>query len=84
VIDIEMKALTRHSRITHLPIPSNVNVDSIVNGFQTVAGASTVSNSVVTERRPGMNTRQHTVCARRYVRLGRTKNAMRLVRIAEF
>ena len=59
-----------------MPITSNVNVDSIVNGLETVTGASTITDSVVTERCPVMNTREHTVGAGGYVRLGRTENTI--------
>lgn len=61
--------LTSNGRIGHLPIPTDVNMDAVMNGFETVTGATTISDSVVTERRPGMDTCKHTVGVRRDVTL---------------
>jgi hypothetical protein len=66
--------LTSNGRIVHLPNPTDVNVDAVMNGFDTVTGATTIPDSVVAERIPGVNTCKHTVGARRDVTLCRTQN----------
>jgi hypothetical protein len=53
--------LTSNGRIGHLPNPTDVNMDAVVNGFETVTGATTIPNGMVAECRPGVDTCKHTV-----------------------
>ena len=45
-----------------------------MNGFEAVTGATTISDGVVAERRPGVDTCKHAVGARRNITLRRTQN----------
>jgi len=47
--------------IAHVPPTSDVDVNAIVNGFETVTGASSIADRMVTEGRPGGNSGQHIV-----------------------
>ena len=49
------------SWITHSSITSDVDVNTIVNAFETVTGASSITNRVVTESRPGSDSSQQIV-----------------------
>lgn len=55
-----------------MTVPSDKNVDVVMDGFDTACSTSTVSDGVVTERGPGAGSRQHGVSAGSDVRLGRS------------
>lgn len=59
----ELMGLTSYGRISHLPNPTDVDVDAVMNGFETVTSATTIADSMVAERRPGVDTCKHTVGA---------------------
>ena len=54
---------------------AHVEVDRVMDSFETVAGASSVTYSMVTEGRPVGNTRQHVVSTRGEVVLPCLKDA---------
>jgi len=74
--------LTSNGRIRHLSTDGAMN--TVMNGFEAVTGAATISDSVVAERRPGVDTCKHTVGARRNIILRRTQNPTRLRRSVRF
>ena len=59
-----------------MAISSDINVNTIVDSFQTVAGATAVVRSVVAECRPGVHTGQEVVRLRRNVRLFSLKSTV--------
>ena len=50
------KPLTGYRWVSHVSVPTDINVNSVVNGFETVTRASAIPDCVVTEGGPGMNT----------------------------
>jgi hypothetical protein len=50
-----------YSGVTHVSISTNVDVNVVVDGFETVAGASTITDGVVAECRPSVDSSQHAV-----------------------
>ena len=64
--------LTSDGRVRHLA--ADIDVNTIVNGFQAVRGTSTVTYSMVAECWPSANSSQHVIRAYRDVALCRSQN----------
>lgn len=60
---------TSDSRIGHESVASDVDVNSIVDGFETAAARAAVAGGVIAESRPGVDTREEVVCRREDVGL---------------
>jgi hypothetical protein len=56
--------------------PTNVNMDSIVYGFERVTGTASISRRMVTERRPSMHPHQKIVSTTSNVILRRLQSAL--------
>lgn len=66
--------LTSERRVCHLARPADIDVNTVVNAFQAVAGTSTVTYSMVAECWPSVNSCQHVVRACCDIALRRSHN----------
>jgi hypothetical protein len=66
--------LTGNGRVCHLAHSADIDVNTIVNGFQAVTGTSTVIHSMVAKCWPSVNSGQHVVSACRDIVLRRSQS----------
>lgn len=66
--------LTSDGRVCHLARSADIDVNTVVNAFQAVAGTSTVTYSMVAECWPSVYSCQHVVRACRDIALRRSHN----------
>ena len=71
-----MVADTSNSRVGHVASSSNVDMDSVMDSFNTITSASPIADSMVAESHPVADTGQHIVGTRGNVALRCLKNAI--------
>jgi hypothetical protein len=59
---------------THVSRSAHIDMDTVVDTFETVTGASAIPDGMIAEGRPVVNTSQHIVYARSEIRLRILKN----------
>jgi len=56
--------LTSDGGVSHVAIAADIDVNAVMDGFQAIAGASTVTHTMVAERWPSLDSSQHVVRVR--------------------